>query len=147
MIPSVLYKKLKRKPALEKTTSKLYGYTGKELAVKGSWALTCTYKGLQHRDIFHIVDTPRNSQPILGLQACLKLNLIKLVLSVNPQPSPMTKEQYSASTAASSLGLDRLKGKLPSAPNQMLYQSFTHHDAFPMHSRTSCVKHCKKWRT
>ena len=45
--------------------------------------MECQYKECSYTGVFHVVDTPPASQPILGLPACLQLKVIQLVLSVD----------------------------------------------------------------
>ena len=75
VMPSSVYTRLRQKVPLQPSTSKLFGYTGKQLTVQGSIILDCSYKRHNYRGAFHIEDTPPSSQPILGLQACLQLEL------------------------------------------------------------------------
>ena len=67
VIPSSLYTRLKEKPPLRPSISKLFGYSGKQLIVKGSITLDCSYKSHTYTGAFHIVDTSSSSQPMLGL--------------------------------------------------------------------------------
>lgn len=57
------------------------GYGGQQLSVKGACQLHCKYKKNAMTLDFFIVDT--QSPPVLGLKACLDLDMIKLVLSVS----------------------------------------------------------------
>ena len=69
VIPSSLYARLTKKQPLRPSTNKLFGYSGKQLTVKGSITLDCSYKGHTYTATFHIMDAALDSQPILGLQA------------------------------------------------------------------------------
>ena len=59
--------------------------------MKGDIDLECQYKGNKYHGTFHIADTPAASQPILGLCACLQLNVLQLILSINSNKT-MTKD-------------------------------------------------------
>ena len=91
VIPHSMFAHMKVKPPLKQSKERLISYTGQQLRIKGFINLTCTYMGSTYKGPFHIVDTASHSQPVLGLQASLQLQLIKLVLSVDPAP-PMTNE-------------------------------------------------------
>ena len=66
---------------LEHTNTKLTGYGGTKLKVKGKCSLQCFYKNSKIVGTFHVVDT--NSPTVLGLQSCVDLGLIQLVMSVS----------------------------------------------------------------
>lgn len=63
--------------SLRQTTSKLHAYGGQKINILGTQEFDCQYKNQQKRLTFYIVEGP--STPILGLSACLDLNLIKLI--------------------------------------------------------------------
>ncbi|KAL1268833.1 hypothetical protein QQF64_034196 [Cirrhinus molitorella] len=56
------------------------GYGGEHLSVKGTCQLQCKHKETKPIQEFYVVDT--QAPPILGLKACLEMDMIKLVLSV-----------------------------------------------------------------
>lgn len=58
------------------------------LNVKGACRLTCRYKEKNVMLDFDIIDA--NAPPVLGMRACLDLNLIKIIHTVNAQPKPYT---------------------------------------------------------
>ena len=66
---------------MNKSKTKLYGFSGKRLQVQGQVTVYCEYKDRGQLLDFHIVDTP--ASPVLGLEACPSLHLIKLVLSLS----------------------------------------------------------------
>lgn len=79
---------------LQPTTRMLTGYGGQALAVKGMCNIYCTYKKSSMMLNFYIVDT--RAPPVLGLNACLDLDLIKLVLSITaPLDQKSVKEEFS----------------------------------------------------
>ena len=90
VIPTSVYKQLKKQPHLQRTSQRLFGYAAKPIELAGCIDLKCTYKHKSYRGTFFIANTANHSQPILGLQASLDLEFIKLVLSVNSQSSPLT---------------------------------------------------------
>lgn len=88
IIPLREYASLKEECTIQPTSRRLTGYGGEKLMVKGTCTLTCKYKERDMLLDFYIVDT--QAPPVLGLQACLNMDLIKLVLSV--AASPLDKE-------------------------------------------------------
>ena len=86
VIPLQKFKQMKLKDIkLEHTNTKLTGYGGTKLKVKGKCSLQCCYKNSEIVGTFHVVDT--NSPAVLGLQSCVDLGLIKLVMSVSSNNS------------------------------------------------------------
>ena len=80
VIPHKLWKKMNCKMSVQKTNTKLTSYSGDTLEVKGVCTMSIQYKAASQREEFYIVNT--KSPPVLGLEACTKLGVIKLVLSV-----------------------------------------------------------------
>ena len=80
VIPHKLWKKMNCKVPVRKTNTKLTSYSGDALEVKGVCTMNTQYKGGSYKAEFFIVNT--KSPPVLGLEACTKLGVIKLVLSV-----------------------------------------------------------------
>ena len=86
VIPLQKFKQMKLKDIkLEHTNTKLTGYGGTKLNVKGKCSLQCCYKNSEIVGTFHVVDT--NSPAVLGLQSCVNLGLIQLVMSVSSNNS------------------------------------------------------------
>ena len=84
ILPLNLFKKKIDKPhLLEPSTHKLISYTGQHLKTTGKIKLHSRYRDQEQDMIFHVVDT--DSQPILGLQACMDLHLVRLLLSIEEQ--------------------------------------------------------------
>lgn len=75
------YKTLKVKSKIHPIKTKVTGYTGERVPVKGGCIATFKHRGQQIRALLLIVDTI--AQPILGLKTCTKLNLVKRVFSVS----------------------------------------------------------------
>ena len=82
VIPYHIYMKMTSPPQLKPGKSSLYGYAGQRINVKGTMNLTCSYKTLHYQGTFYVADTQSHSQPVLGLQASLQLQIIKMVLTV-----------------------------------------------------------------
>lgn len=81
VLPQRDFKKFAPKTKMQQTHKKLTGYGGQPLSVKGTCKLHCNNKENAMPLDFFIVDT--QSPPVLGLKACLDLDMIKLVLSVS----------------------------------------------------------------
>lgn len=81
VIPLHTFDRLKAQCKLLPTKHSLTRYGGQVLAVEGTCVLPCRYKDRETLMNFYIVNT--QAPPVLGLKACLDLDLIKLVLSVN----------------------------------------------------------------
>ena len=77
------YKTLKVKGKIHPVEMKVTGYTGENVPVKGSCIVTLQHKGKQFRAQLLIVEN--SIQPILGINACEKLNLLKRVYVVTSQ--------------------------------------------------------------
>ncbi|XP_061887621.1 uncharacterized protein K02A2.6-like isoform X2 [Entelurus aequoreus] len=77
------YKTLTVKSKIHPVKTKVSGYTGERVPVKGGCIATFKHKGRQMRAQLLIVDM--SVQPILGLSACTKLNLVKRVFVVTSQ--------------------------------------------------------------
>ena len=74
VIPTSVYKQLKKQPHLQKTSQRLFGSTGKPTELAGCINLRCTYKHKSYRGTFFIANTANHSQPFLGLQASVDLS-------------------------------------------------------------------------
>lgn len=74
------YETLTVKSKIHPVKTKVSGYTGERVPVKGGCIATFTYKGRQIRAQLLIVDM--SVQPIPGLSACIELNLVKRVFVV-----------------------------------------------------------------
>ena len=103
-----MYKSLGVIGPFKPTQKILTAYDGSNLRVMGSINLACTYNGRKLHTDFFIVDT--SSSPILGLESCLALNMIKLVLSVQPETS-YTKQEVISKHADVFTGLGELPGE------------------------------------
>lgn len=69
-------------------TSRLTAYDGQSLKVKGACKLTCQYREKTVMLDFDIVHT--NAPPVLGMRACLDLDLVRLIHMVDVQPKTLT---------------------------------------------------------
>uniref|UniRef100_A0A3Q2DAV3 ribonuclease H n=1 Tax=Cyprinodon variegatus TaxID=28743 RepID=A0A3Q2DAV3_CYPVA len=74
------YKIMTVKSKIHPIKTKVTGYTGERIPVKGGCIATFQHKGQQIQAQLLIVDA--NVQPILGLKTCTKLNLVKRVFVV-----------------------------------------------------------------
>ncbi|XP_052783396.1 uncharacterized protein K02A2.6-like isoform X1 [Mya arenaria] len=108
IIPYHMYKSLGSKIQLKHTNSKLTAYNGTSLKVHGVVSLQCLYNGKISRNEFYTVDTP--SCPILGLDTCLAMNLLKFVSAVEPDVS-YTKDQVISKYHDVFTGLGTLPGE------------------------------------
>ena len=73
--------------------------------------MDCLYKGHTYTGTFHIVDTALDSQPILGLQACLQLKVIRMILSVDSN-TPMTRDSILKDYSQLFQGLGEVEGEV-----------------------------------
>uniref|UniRef100_A0A674EBM2 Gypsy retrotransposon integrase-like protein 1 n=1 Tax=Salmo trutta TaxID=8032 RepID=A0A674EBM2_SALTR len=80
IIPLNKYRSLTSECELQPTMRRLTGYGGEQLPVKGTCTFKCKYKESDMMLDFYVVDT--RAPAVLGLKACLDMDLIKLVLSV-----------------------------------------------------------------
>ena len=109
VIPRSLYQKMTKPPSLSPCKEKLVGYSGQKFNVIGHIQLEGAYKAKTYQGMFYIVDTHPYAQPVLGLQACLRLELIKLVLSVSSNKR-LTKENILQEYSHLFTGLGEIKG-------------------------------------
>ncbi len=77
ILPNSVYKQLKGRSKLAKTTTRLTSYSGENLKVQGRTSLRTQDKPID----FYIVETTQN--PILGLSTSQELGIIKIVLNVD----------------------------------------------------------------
>lgn len=80
IVPKSIFRSLGVSVPLQKTNKRLTAYDRKPLKVDGYIKLQCLHNGRKTTEDFYIVDT--NSSPILALDTCLYLDLIKFVLTV-----------------------------------------------------------------
>ena len=88
VLPLHLYNKLQVKPALKTTTMKLSAYGGTPIKPNGTCKLTCTSNSKVCDITFYVA--PISAQPILGLNDCVQLDLVKRVCAL--QPELLTKD-------------------------------------------------------
>ena len=79
VIPWCVAETLDTFPKLQPVHNHLYGYSGKHLDVKGQCKIECRYRDICRELVFYVVNT--DAPPVLSLKSCLKMNLIKLILS------------------------------------------------------------------
>lgn len=75
VISEAEFKKIRPRPKIHATKVKVSAYSGTEIPVKGKCMVKVTHKDKEHTLAFIVV--PKNVQPILGLNACVRLNLVK----------------------------------------------------------------------
>jgi len=85
VLPYCQYKRLHNRPALHKTKTKLSAYNNEPIKVEGSCIVTLVHKSVKHPTLFIVADT--KSTPIIGLQTCSRLNLVKRINEMNISPS------------------------------------------------------------
>ena len=82
IIPQKIYYALQKKPKLYEAKEKLMAYDGNEIPVIGKCVVNLVRKGKPSIPAQMFV-VPRNSSPIIGLETCQRLNLIKRVETLN----------------------------------------------------------------
>ena len=85
------YRKLRNKPKLQRTKHKLKGYGNYDIQIIGKFMAHVEYNG-KHRMTFFIV--PGADKPLLGLEACERLGLVKRVADVKKDTYKALKEEY-----------------------------------------------------
>ena len=81
VLPLSTYNQLNIKPILEETNVKLSAYNGGDIPAIGKYEVNLVNKNESHKVMFIVTDT--ESPPLLGLQTCQKLNIIKRIWAVN----------------------------------------------------------------
>ncbi|KAL7837376.1 hypothetical protein SRHO_G00270870 [Serrasalmus rhombeus] len=77
LISYIDYQTLNKKSKMHPVQIKVTGYTGENVPVKGGCIATLRHKGKGYKAQLLILD--KDAQPILGLNACERLNLVKKV--------------------------------------------------------------------
>ena len=91
VLPLSVYNNLKNKPLLEETNVKLSTYNGGDIPTIGKCELNLENKNENCKVSFVVTDT--KSPPLLGLQACQQLKIVKRVWAVNSS-EPNLIQQY-----------------------------------------------------
>ncbi|UYV83155.1 K02A2.6-like, partial [Cordylochernes scorpioides] len=81
ILPERLIKEWPNMPLLETADCKIYTYTGQQIPVVGKFQLDCKTKYACRKVTFLIVNN--SAVPILGLDECVKLNLVKRVETIS----------------------------------------------------------------
>ncbi|UYV75474.1 K02A2.6-like [Cordylochernes scorpioides] len=81
ILPESLIKEWPNMPLLETADCKIYTYTGQQIPVVGKCLLDCKTKYVCRKVTFLIVNN--SAVPILGLDECVKLNLVKRVETIS----------------------------------------------------------------
>ena len=82
VLPYALYCKLTREK-MRKSKTRLVSFTGHKIPVMGKATLQVKLRGKSHPVEFQIIEHP--ATPVIGLQTCHELNLVKRVSSVDTQ--------------------------------------------------------------
>ena len=85
------YRKLRNKPKLQRTKHKLKGYGNYDIQIIGKFVAHVEHNG-KHRMTFFVV--PGADKPLLGLEACERLGLVKRVADVKKDTYEALKEEY-----------------------------------------------------
>ena len=85
------YNSLKDKPKLLDASVKLTAYAGGEVPVKGRVTVRLRHKESAYKAL--LIVSSADVQPILGLEMCQKLNLVKRVWTVVQEETPSKSEQ------------------------------------------------------
>ena len=80
VLPYSLYCKLTREKK-KKSKTRLVSYTGHKIPVMGKATLNVKLRGKTHPVEFQVIEYP--ATPVIGLQTCHELNLVKRVSSVD----------------------------------------------------------------
>ena len=107
VLPLSVYSELQHKSPLMDTSVVLSSYGAFKVKPEGKVTLACQAQALKESLPFFVAAV--NSPPILGLSACLKLNLVKRVESV--AQAPRTKEEILDKFADKFSGLGCMKGE------------------------------------
>ncbi|UYV60465.1 K02A2.6-like [Cordylochernes scorpioides] len=81
ILPEILIKEWPNMPLLETADCKIYTYTGQQIPVVGKSLLDCKTKYACRKVTFLILNN--SAVPILGLDECVKLNLVKRVETIS----------------------------------------------------------------
>ncbi|XP_030851255.1 uncharacterized protein K02A2.6-like [Strongylocentrotus purpuratus] len=92
LLPESVYQSLIPRPKLHPARVRLTGYSGVVIPVKGRCYVQVEYKGLTHN--MAVLVTPGDRQPLLGLQACEQLKLVKRVLNVKTESKNVIVDDY-----------------------------------------------------
>ncbi|UYV69703.1 K02A2.6-like [Cordylochernes scorpioides] len=88
ILPERLIKEWPNMPLLETADCKIYTYTGQQIPVVGKCQLDCKTKYACRKVTFLIVNN--SAVPILGLDECVKLNLVKRVETISDSSVTLT---------------------------------------------------------
>ena len=91
VLPLSIYNQLNIRPILTETNVKLSAYNGESIPAVGQCELNLKNKNENYQVTFIVTDS--KSPPLLGLQTCEQLNIIKRIWAVNTS-EPNLMEQY-----------------------------------------------------
>lgn len=81
ILPTKDYQRLLKRPNLKSTGITLSAYNNTSIPVQGKCIAKVTKNNLKHHVMFIVADI--DASPILGLETCTKLNLIKKICQIN----------------------------------------------------------------
>ena len=86
LLPERLIKQMKPRPQVPVHPAKVKatGYSGADIPIKGQSMVKVQHEGQSY--YISLLITRGDHQPLLGLKACEKLNLVKRVLNINKDP-------------------------------------------------------------
>ena len=113
VLPMKDYKELQNKPRLMSKTVRLRAYNGEPIPTAGVCRAKVVCKGQDYNVLFVIAKV--DSQPILGLQTCEKLGLVKRVHVINTE-AVKVQPSHAASTSGSSSDTSPKKGLAEDSP-------------------------------
>jgi len=105
------YQSLQEKTKLSPSKVKLTAYSGSEVPVIGQCRMTVMYKSNQYQIL--VIVSPNNVQPILGLDTCEKLNLVKRVWTVIKENAESTSGKSESTARKSESSSKEARPKAP----------------------------------
>ena len=110
LLPETVFKRLKPKPKLQKARVRLIGYYDRvPIPCIGRCFVQVEYKGVTHRVSCLVI--PGDRKPLLGLQTCEDMHLVKRVLNVDEQSEQRTGKSLVQDYQDVFVGLGCLPGK------------------------------------
>ena len=91
-ISESVYKRLRPKPKMHAVKTKLLGYGGNPIPVKGRCYTQVKHKGTLYNMAFFVVQGSR--QPLMGLRDCVRLGLVKRVCVVDKDSNKEFIDEY-----------------------------------------------------
>ena len=92
-MPKAIFNQLRANDTLKKSNTKIVLCGGYKTDVLGHTTLLCENRDKMYVLRFYVTDS--NESPILGLQACQEMNLIKRVNEITPTTTESIMKEYS----------------------------------------------------